>query len=86
MPDAKKEQNSRKFFRGPLSDLKKKKKKKKKNKGPFLAWKLWISPIEKYVNSIFTRKFVVKKKKIGPSFAMKITDQNHRKACEINFH
>ena len=46
-------------------------KKKKKNKGPFLAWKLWISPIEKYVNSIFTRKFVVKKK-WGPLLPWKL--------------
>ena len=56
MPDAKKKKNIAKIFRGPLSDL-------KKIKGPFLALKLWISPIEKYVNSIFARKFVVKKKK-----------------------
>ena len=63
----------RENFSGP--PFRPQKKKKKKNKGPFLAWKLWISPIEKYVNSIFTRKFMVKKiKKIGPSFAMKITD------------
>ena len=60
MPDAKKNKNITKIFRAPLSDLKKK---KKIFKGPFLAWKLWISHIEKYVNSIFTRKFVVKKKK-----------------------
>ena len=39
----------------------KKKKKKKKITGPLLAWKLWISPIEKYVNSVFTRKLVAKK-------------------------
>ena len=48
---------------------KKKKKKKKKNRGPpsnfknLLAGKLWVSPIEKYVNSVFTRKYGGKKKK-----------------------
>ena len=26
---------------------------------PLLPWKLWVNPIEKHVNSIFTRKFVV---------------------------
>ena len=39
MPDAKKNKNIAKIFRGPLSDLKKK-------KGPFLAWKLLISPMD----------------------------------------
>ena len=72
MPDAKKEQNSRKFFGAPFQTSKKKK--KKKNKGPFLASKLWIIPKEKYVNSIFTRKFVVKKKKkkLGPLLPWKL--------------
>ena len=58
MPDAKKEQKYRENFSGPPF----RPQKKKKIKGPFLARKFWISPIEKYVNSIFTRKFVVKKK------------------------
>ena len=30
-----------------------------KFQGPFLPWKLWVNPIEKHVNSIFTGKFVI---------------------------
>ena len=46
-------QMSPKHFRPPLQTS------KNFSAPPFLPWKLWVNPIEKHVNSIFTGKFVV---------------------------
>ena len=43
----------RNFFGDPLQTS------KKFQGPPFLPWKLWVNPIQKHVNSIFTGKFVV---------------------------